>query len=121
MNEGVEILLARMDSHPEEFYDHGPWSWVTDAVMGEFETRSQGMPADIYQRAAFMTDEELAALRDKYQKLQATHFTNRVMQQLLNPPGSYADTMVATAQVTPINLSNTLGVYAGSIMAKVGK
>ena len=74
MNQGVEILLARMDSHPEEFIDdvRGEWRWLTNQLEG---------PAvgGLY----FLTDEEKIALHEKYSSLVREQFTKNIMQQLL--------------------------------------
>ena len=87
MNEGVEILLSRMDSHPDEFDEYGPWAWVFNSVVAEIESRSGVSPVtNVYNRVSFLSDEELHALLDKYKALQARAFTNKVMSQLLNPP-----------------------------------
>lgn len=87
MNEGVEILLARMDSHPDEFDEYGPWAWVFNSVVAELESRSGVSPVmNVYNRVSFLSDEELHALLDKYKMLQSRAFTNKVMSQLLNPP-----------------------------------
>lgn len=90
MNEGVEILLARMDSHPDEFDEYGPWAWVFNSVVAEIESRSGVSPVtNVYNRVSFLSDEELHALLDKYKMLQSRAFTNKVMSQLLNPPDQY--------------------------------
>lgn len=87
MNEGVEILLARMDSHPDEFDEYGPWAWVFNSVVAEVESRRGVSPVmNVYNRVSFLSDEELHALLNKYKALQARAFTNKVMSQLLNPP-----------------------------------
>tara|TARA_R110000822_G_scaffold24990_1_gene75856 strand:+ start:200 stop:571 length:372 start_codon:yes stop_codon:yes gene_type:complete len=74
MNQGVEIILARMDSHPEEFIGElrGNWRWVTDALDKQ---NTDGMQ--------FLTGEEKTALREKYIELVRGQFTKNVMQQLL--------------------------------------
>lgn len=89
MNEGVEILLARMDSHPDEFDEHGPWAWVFNAIDMEINARTMSTPAS-HTRVSFMTDEELDVLWSKFQQLQASVFTNKIMSQLLNPPEELA-------------------------------
>jgi hypothetical protein len=85
MNQGVEILLARMDSHPEEFEPYGIWSWATDDIVSEIKERAGKPGLRSVTRVSFMADEELQALADKYASLQADMFTRKVMTQLLDP------------------------------------
>lgn len=77
MNDGVKILLARMDSHPEEFADlfvqdqgrtHGRWGMVLRIV------RDTG---------GFLSEEDKTALLDKYHSIQGNNFTQCVMRELL--------------------------------------
>lgn len=77
MNQGIEILLARMDSHPQEFcreamYGHyGRWTATIDKVLaigGSF------------------TDEERKALTTKLYELERERFTQDVMKKLLHEP-----------------------------------
>jgi hypothetical protein len=74
MNQGVEIILARMDSHPEEFIDdvRKEWRWLTNQLEG---------PAvgGLY----FLTGEEKTALQEKYIELVREQFTKNIIQQLL--------------------------------------
>ena len=81
MNQGVEILLARMDSHPQEFCSgtmdgrYGRWTAAIDKVIaigGSF------------------TGEERLALSAKLRDLERTKFTQDVMKQLLKDPDEEA-------------------------------
>lgn len=67
MNKGIEILLARMDSNPDEFVTGNKSSkWLH--IMERFEDH--------------MTDEERKALFDKYNALKMDKFTEIVMKEL---------------------------------------
>jgi hypothetical protein len=77
MNQGVEILLARMDSHPQEFCHetmlgrYGRWTPTIDKVLaigGSF------------------ADEERKALSTKLYELERERFTRDVMKKLLDGP-----------------------------------
>jgi hypothetical protein len=74
MNEGVQILLERMKTHPEDFhYESGSgmsrWSrLVDDAVAGEIATK-----------------EEEDALRKSLQEIRRVKFTEKVMKELMAP------------------------------------
>ena len=63
---GVEILLERMKTNPEEFVEGGYSKW--SRVMGE--------GWDI------LTEEEQTALRDAHNKAKRDHFTGEVMRVL---------------------------------------
>jgi hypothetical protein len=68
MNKGVEILLSRMDSNPEEF-DYDGWlaNW-----------------SRLYDRyAECLTEEERAAVDNKRTEILRDTFTNSVMAKLL--------------------------------------
>lgn len=79
MNKGVEILLARMDSHPEEFSTsdripysrYGQWDSCIEAVLN---TQNP------------FTDEEREAVQTKLNELTLEQFTQRVMKKLLDGP-----------------------------------
>lgn len=77
MNQGVEILLSRMDSNPDEFTTvRGKWDWIMDGV----NRRVAGKDKDVL---AYLTDEEAQALYDKMQLLSRDGFTRSVMETLL--------------------------------------
>ena len=77
MNQGIELLLARMDSHPQEFSSdimlgrYGRWSKVIDQVLAV---------------GGSFTGEEREALTTKLREMEREQFTQRVMKQLLNGP-----------------------------------
>lgn len=77
MNRGIEILLARMDSHPQEFSNdimlgrYGRWNAVIDQVLAV---------------GGSFTGEEREALTTKLREMEREQFTQRVMKQLLNGP-----------------------------------
>lgn len=93
MNQGVELLLQRMDSHPEEFNAYNSdkrvrekWHWV----MGSIKTRMDFMarspnddPVTHFESLGFLTDREILILYDKYMSIQADSFSRRVMATLL--------------------------------------
>lgn len=83
MNKGVELLLSRMDSHPEEFvYKLGVhnrptqrWAWVIESVY----KRNSGDTTELN----FLTDEEVSAIYFKYTSLMGDQFTKQIMEALL--------------------------------------
>ncbi len=68
MNKGLEILLKRVDSNPEEFSEWGGrWSALLEAY-------TRHLPED-----------ELKMLKDKLNERYCREFSEKVMQELLNP------------------------------------
>lgn len=72
MNDGVKILLARMETHPEEFAYNpnegaGKWSKLLN----------------LFRHA--LTKEEIDALDEGVRDIERTRFTELVMQELLDP------------------------------------
>lgn len=65
MNSGVEIVLARMSTHPEEFYgDSDKWKFIYKE----------------YFRDA-MSEEEKGAIFDRIKEIRKEGFTQAVMKQ----------------------------------------
>ena len=79
MNKGVEILLARMESNPEEFMSTGKWDWVADKVYRTKHRTNDPHPSPL----SFLTKEEVNALDAGYQKIMADRFTARVISTLV--------------------------------------
>lgn len=76
MNQGIEILLARMDTNPDEFVknSHGLHGrWTSDIQL-------------VFNNTDAFTDEERQAVYSKLQQLERDMFTNRVMKKLLTEP-----------------------------------
>lgn len=74
MNKGLEILLARIDSHPEEFNR-----------AHTFETRISRWKTmlDAARDGHFLTPEEKLLLHTKLSSVQGAWFTNAIMHELL--------------------------------------
>jgi hypothetical protein len=80
MNEGVQILLARMDSHPEEFLsEYSPVAWNPEPRRWD---RFMHMVAS---DNAF-TGEERQAVENKMHELKRNRFNTDVMDELMNGP-----------------------------------
>ena len=119
MNDGVKILLARMETHPEEFvpeYDGGTTKW--------------GILIQSYK--AYLNEEDAKALDKAYNGLMQQYFTKKVMEELLDPQEAkqttlnlaqqYSQVLSKAAQNTPQLLpsSNRLKVVRKPI-TKFGK
>ena len=91
MNKGIEILLARMESNPDEFTTvRGKWDWVMEGV----NRRIAGKDKDVL---AYLTDEEAQALYDKMQLLARDGFTRNVMETLLREEEEVAQDLMRYA------------------------
>jgi len=79
MNDGVALLLERMKTHPEEFFDFGS-KWA--GVIGEHKD--------------FLEAEDRQALTDGLNKLMQQRFTEKVMEELVDPKKSdnWADSVM---------------------------
>ena len=85
-NQGVQILLNRMQSNPEEFLRGatltGRWDWLLEQVVHRVEHRHKS--DDNYRvQLPFLTNEEVDALYDKWMSIQGDAFTHRIMRELL--------------------------------------
>jgi hypothetical protein len=89
-NKGVQILLNRMESNPEEFTARpnrtltaeNRWEWVIDKVINRIDNNHKN--TDNYRmQLRFLTNEEVEALYDKYMSIQGEAFTRAIMQELL--------------------------------------
>jgi hypothetical protein len=110
MNKGVQILLERMSSNPDEF--------VPD-MMGKYPPKwrniilSVGMRVkggkDYEDQLPFLSDKEIKALWQKMQELQGELFTKRVMDTLLRDAVEdnflYANVAYATYPTTTLPLT----------------
>lgn len=68
MNEGVQILLARMKTHPEEFINNDKWMFLHDAIRED--------------RLSFLDVEEIAALDNGLKELYRQKFTAKILAKL---------------------------------------
>lgn len=93
INQGVQILLNRMDSHPEEFvpdlHSNYPHKWrallqKVDNRVNHARTKHLDRNSDLYTPdLSFLSDEEIFALHAKVQSIRGDLFTKEVMATLL--------------------------------------
>jgi hypothetical protein len=80
MNQGVQILLDRMDTNPEEFEDYsGKWGDIIGAVHAR-KSIPDGHSKD--SPLPFLTDPEVNALYDKLEDVRRENFTADVLRRL---------------------------------------
>jgi hypothetical protein len=84
MNKGVQILLERMNSNPNEFIPSvaGKYPVKWREIILSVEMRVKG-GKDYADQLPFLNDKEIKALWLKMQELQGELFTKRVMNTLL--------------------------------------
>ena len=70
MNDGVKILLERMETHPDEFY-----------VMG----RDSKWESLIYRFSDWLDEEDKEAFKKAMKKMRQQKFTELVMEELVDP------------------------------------
>ncbi len=70
MNEGVKIILARMETNPEDFFtvhkEYSPWRWIFDESVREV-----------------MTESEKAALYEGIKKVRRLMITHRAIETVM--------------------------------------
>jgi len=82
MNQGIEILLARMESHPDEFHN---LHMQGDTPPG---TRWDALLREAI-KGKFTTEEERTALQDKLSSVQGDSFTKAVLKELMHEGTRY--------------------------------
>ena len=102
MNKGVQILLERMNSNPDEFIPNVkggyPAKW-RDIILS-VEMRTKG-GKDYADQLPFLNDKEIKALWHKMQELQGELFTKRVMNTLLRDANEFDPRDVPTTVAPP--------------------
>lgn len=107
MNKGIEMLLQRMESNPEEFKP----SLYTRGGVGKWESL-------VYSYEDILDKADVEVFRSKIRELRQEMFTEAVMQELLNPtpqpefttynPITWGNTTASTTATISAN-SLTLG------------
>jgi hypothetical protein len=132
-NKGVEILLNRMDSHPEEFTERKSlggrtrWDWLIEQISRRV-FNGHKTNNNYRLELPFLTDKEVDALYDKYQNIQGQAFTNRIMSELLDEPeeslaeqqmGLFANQAISSTQAIrdAYAQANQLGAYTSQAIA----
>jgi hypothetical protein len=84
LNKGVQILLERMSSNPDEFIPtiRGDYPTKWKDILIPIQMRATGGKDD-KDKLSFLNDKEIKALWEKMQGLQGDLFTKQVMNTLL--------------------------------------
>jgi len=99
MNDGVALLLERMKTNPEEFFDFGSkWAGV------------------ISEHKDFLEAEDRQALTDGLNKLMQQRFTEKVMEELVDPKKSSLEDVINQYRVKGMPLAtSTQSLYSNGI------
>lgn len=93
MNKAAEILLQRMETHPDEFYsNHTKWAFAKNAIINRYMEAHElvtkaypPVPVQPYQICPF-TDEEVEVLYAKLKQIVGEEFLSHVLNNLLKEP-----------------------------------
>jgi len=89
MHKSMEILMARMESHPEEFdltfkatqlNPEKRWEFIIKPLMARAEAMVRGEPCFLL---GFLSDEEVGQVFQKLMYAQGDLTTQRIMNELL--------------------------------------
>jgi hypothetical protein len=107
MNKGVQILLERMSSNPDEFVPDmmGKYPPKWRNIILSVDMRVKG-GKDYEDQLPFLNDKEIKALWLKMQELQGELFTKRVMNTLLQDANKFDLRDVPTTIAPPAELSS---------------
>jgi hypothetical protein len=122
---GVNILLQRMETHPEEFYDaqsrgristDPKWHGVVVSVLQmKFKESARG-------EGIFFTEAEVDALYAGYSKIRRKAFDDYVMDTVLNPKTQLSSDATTLAKMQSLQgqygWSDPSNIYTGVAQAK---
>jgi hypothetical protein len=132
MNEGVKILIERMESNPEDFCSsdfephtgkitRGKYLWIADYL----KKRLAGTAEPWYMEGA-LTPEEMEALMAAYTQFERKRFTERVMKDLLvdeeekQHHGFIAQPVMTLGSNGNLGLGTTPGFNGTTLVANTG-
>jgi len=116
MTKGVQILLERMESNPEEFYtDQTKWLALLGMVINRAKQLAGERPpaTNPLVSGCCLPDEEVIVLHKRMQQIQTEEFTHRVMERLLQDDEKYltTTTSLTAAQIQQQQLAaNTIQI-----------
>jgi len=99
---GVQILISRMESNPEEFTTGDKWYWIMSKVVD-----AKRNPIHHANTLPELTTEEINALFDAYTPFLRKKFDDSVLREVLSSEEKELSYSVTTAP--PAVLGNSLG------------
>lgn len=112
MNQGVEILLARMDSNPDEFMAGRKWNWVVTDLQSRVHPTPE-MKKEGYLPLRFLSDDEVRTLWEKLESLRADQFTKAVMRTLLEEDDTLVKDYESVFGEAPVKAEGAAIRYSG--------
>ena len=112
MNQGVEILLARMDSNPYEFMEGRKWNWVVTDLQNRVHPTPE-MKKEGYLPLRFLSDDEVRTLWEKLESLRADQFTKAVMRTLLEEDDTLVKDYESVFGEAPVKAEGAAIRYSG--------
>jgi hypothetical protein len=114
MNKGVEILLERMNSNPDEFGDnshtqvYGRWNTILEKIEQRFQAIINNPDIERHWRyqVDFLEDEDVIALHNKLKSIRADDFTKDIMSKLLTEADD--SSLERERRLTQANLANAI-------------
>jgi hypothetical protein len=125
-NKGVEILLNRMDSHPEEFTERKNlgtrtrWDWLIEQVSRRVFNGHKAN-GNYHIELPFLTDKEVDAVYNKFMSLQGQAFTNRIMSELLDEPEAKPDPSPRKHLLTKMDMERLQAIKASTKTQTTGR
>lgn len=114
---GVQILLKRMESNPEEFIaGSGKWNHILQQVVVAKEAGSENLQQPNYING--ITAAEINALYASYSKFLRKRFDDKIMKELLNNAEELSYSMTSAPNVV---LGHVGAGYTGTITANVNQ
>lgn len=101
LNEGVQMLIGRMESHPEEFGPFGKWSEIVHSALEN--------------RGEFLSESEVHKLQSTIRKLRRDTFAADVMKQLMEEPEEDKKSpFMKTSTTTSTAIPGGYKIYGGA-------
>ena len=110
---GVQILISRMESNPEEFIKGDKWYWIMSKVVD-----SKRNPTHHANTLPELTTEEIDALFDAYAPFLRKNFDDSVLREVLSSEEKELSYSVTTAP--PTVLGSGHGGAGSSVFLNTG-
>ena len=127
--EGVQLVLQRMSSHPEEFeIDRGKWGSTMRVVYERVMRNTK--PNNVIPEP-WLTQDEVFAVWSKYKEIKQQEFHEFVMKKLfeeeipkermaIKAPGNYVPSSIQPGGIMPLPVGNTSSTtFSESIVSRL--
>ena len=109
MCHGVQLILARIDTNPEEFTKGGKWDWVTDRIRKVYDEKYESLWSQ-GGAFAYLRQEEVNVIYDKLSPIYRDEFSAAVLRTLADDDDveSRQRKLFQTAQQPAVAVHNAL-------------